>query len=40
MRSLEMFAARYKREEGIDGSLTEDDWYKASDVFLSYISGY
>ena len=36
----EMFAARYKREEGIDGALTEDDWYKATDVFLDYISSY
>lgn len=35
----EMFAARYKREQAIDGSLSEEDWYKASDVFLSYISG-
>ena len=30
-----MFAARYKRDKGIDGPLTEDDWYKASDVFLT-----
>ncbi len=36
-----MFAERYKREEGMaaDADLTEDDWHKASDVFLHYISG-
>lgn len=36
-----MFAERYKREEGmeVNADLTEDDWYKASDVFLHYISG-
>ena len=36
-----MFAQRYKREEGmeVNADLTEDDWYKASDVFLRYISG-
>lgn len=34
-----MFAERYRRDHGIAGTLTEDDWYKASDVFLSYISG-
>ena len=37
----EMFADRYRREKGMDNDaeLTEDDWYKASDVFLHYISG-
>jgi hypothetical protein len=35
----EMFAARYRADNGIDGSLSEDDWYKATDVFLSHISG-
>lgn len=34
-----MFADRYRHDNGIAGTLTEDDWYKASDVFLSYISG-
>ncbi len=36
----DMFAARYRREEGMDNDaqLTDDDWYKASDVFLHYIS--
>ena len=36
----EMFAARYRHEEGMDNDaeLTDDDWYKASDVFLHYIS--
>ena len=38
---VEMFAERYRREEGMDNDaeLTDDDWYKASDVFLHYISG-
>ena len=36
----QMFVERYKSEEGIAGPLTEDDWYKASDVFLDYISEY
>ena len=35
----EMFAERYRRDNDISGTLTEDDWYKASEVFLSYISG-
>jgi hypothetical protein len=37
----ELFAARYRREEGMDNDteLTDDDWYKASDVFLHYIRG-
>jgi hypothetical protein len=34
----DMFAARYRQDKGITGSLTEDDWYAASDVFLGYIS--
>lgn len=33
-----MFAERYRRENAIGGTLTEDDWNKATDVFLSYIS--
>lgn len=35
----EMFARRYRQNNGITGSLTEDDCYAASDVFLGYISG-
>jgi hypothetical protein len=36
---IEMFATRYKRENGIEGAFTDDDWYKASDVFHHYIRG-
>lgn len=33
----QMFMARYRCENDIDGALTEDDWLKASEVFLSYV---
>lgn len=34
----QMFMDRYRRDTGIDGPLSEADWYAASEVFHGYIS--